>query len=189
MQNYSREELEHLLGAVGLNVAIHRSVAFFNPKQIFLGSNVRIDCFCLLSAGSEGIYVDDYSHLGAASHLFGSGGRIHIQACVGISSRVSIFTSSDDYTEGYLATPMVPLECRKVQNGPVTVSKGSVIGCGSIVMPCVTLHESAAVGAMSFVRDDVEAATLVAGIPAKKLKKREGSDFQIDHFLAHSMTR
>lgn len=173
MQNYSQEELEHLLGAVGQNVAIHRSVAFFNPKQIFLGSNVRIDCFCLLSAGAEGIYIDDYSHLGAATHLFGIGGRIHIQSFVGISSRVSIFTSSDDYTDGYLATPMVPAEFRKLENAPVTVSKAAVIGCGSVVMPGVTLQEAAAVGAMSFVKNDVETSTLVAGIPAKELRLRK----------------
>lgn len=173
IQNYSQEELEQLLGAVGQNVAIHRSVAFFNPQQIFLGSNIRIDCFCLLSAGVGGIYIEDYSHLGAATHLFGIGGRILIQSCVGISSRVSIFTSSDDYTEGYLSTPMVPQELRKVENAPVTISKGAVIGCGSVLMPGITLHEAAAVGAMSFVKKDVEASTLVAGIPAKKVKLRE----------------
>lgn len=172
MQNYSQEELEQLLGSVGENVSIHRSVAFFNPKQIFLGSSVRIDCFCLLSAGEDGIYLDDYSHLGAATHLFGGGGKIHIENCVGISSRVSIFTSSDDYTEGYLATPMVAEDLRKVTNAPVIIAKGSVIGCGSIVMPGVTLHESAAVGALSFVKQDVEKATLVAGIPAKIIKSR-----------------
>lgn len=172
MQNYSQEELKELLGAVGENVLIHRSVAFFNPQQIFLGSNVRIDCFCLLSASAEGIYIDDFSHLGAATHLFGSGGKIHIEACVGISSRVSIFTSSDDYSEGYLATPMVSSDLRKVHNAPVMIKKGSVIGCGSILLPGITLHESSAVGALSLVKSDVDKATLVAGIPSKKIQSR-----------------
>lgn len=171
-QNYTQEELKQLLGSVGVNVSIHRSVAFFNPQQIFLGSHVRIDCFCLLSASSEGIYIDDYSHLGAATHLFGSGGKIHIETCVGISSRVSIFTSSDDYTEGYLATPMVSSELRKVHNASVTIMKGSVIGCGSILLPGITLHESSAVGSLSLVKTDVNKSTLVAGIPAKKIQSR-----------------
>lgn len=172
MQNYTQEELKGLLGAVGENVLIHRSVAFFNPKRIFLGSHVRIDCFCLLSAGTDGIHMDDYSHLGAATHLFGSGGKIHIETCVGISSRVSIFTSSDDYKEGYLATPMVSTDLRKIHNAPVIIKTRSVIGCGSILLPGVTLHESAAVGALSLVKSDVDKATLVAGVPARKIQVR-----------------
>ena len=34
MDNYSQEELEGFLGAVGTDVRIHRSVVFFNPKHI-----------------------------------------------------------------------------------------------------------------------------------------------------------
>lgn len=41
---------------------------------------------------------------------------------------------------------------------------------GAVITGNITLHEGCVVGANSFVNKDVEAYTLVAGIPAKKIK-------------------
>ena len=74
--NYTRAELKKILGAVGENVTIHRSVNLFSPERIQLGSNVRIDCAALLSAGKDGIYIGNNVHVGAGVYLMGSGGKI-----------------------------------------------------------------------------------------------------------------
>lgn len=70
---YTMEELREMLGAVGENVSLNRSVVLYGAKNIHLGSNVRIDCFCVLSAGSPGILIGDYVHIAAYTALFGSG--------------------------------------------------------------------------------------------------------------------
>jgi len=46
------------------------------------------------------------------------------------------------------------------------------VGAGSIILPGVTLHEGAAVGAMSLVNKDIEAWSIYAGVPAVFRKKR-----------------
>ena len=116
--NYTYEELDQMLGSVGENVRIHRSVQLFNAKQIFIGSNVRIDCFCLLTAGNEGIHIGSHIHIGAASHLFGNSGKVSLEDFCNISSRVSIFTANDDYTHGYMTNPTVPEEFKSCPTRP-----------------------------------------------------------------------
>ena len=65
--NYSPEELQSLGVKHGDNIAIHRSVIFFNPQSIILGCNVRIDCFSMLSAKEE-ITIGNNVHIAAARY-------------------------------------------------------------------------------------------------------------------------
>jgi galactoside O-acetyltransferase len=184
MANYTQDELRDLLGSIGSNVSIHRTVEFFNPKQIFLGSNVRIDCFSLISAGLEGIHLHDYIHIAAGSYLFGSGGKISIESYSNISSRVSLFTSNDDYTDGFMTNPLVPTHLKKVTTGPITLRKHSIIGSGSIILPNVELGQGSAVGALSLVKNSVEPFHIVCGTPAKPLKKtRNPKLLELENFV------
>jgi UDP-2-acetamido-3-amino-2,3-dideoxy-glucuronate N-acetyltransferase len=49
----------------------------------------------------------------------------------------------------------------------VTVKRGGRIGVGATVLPGITIHEDALVGAGSVVTHDVPARTVVTGVPAK----------------------
>lgn len=170
--NYTLEELVDLLAYVGERVHIHKSVQFFNPKQISIGSNVRIDCYSILSAGSEGIMIGNHVHVAAATHLFGSGGRIVIEDFANLSSRVSLFTASDDYKEGFLTNPTIPMDYKKVEMGPITISRHGIIGCGSVLLPSVHIGLGAAVGALSLIKHSVQPFQIVAGIPARVVGER-----------------
>ena len=72
---YTTEELRQMLGSVGENVAVNRSVVFYSPKNIHVGSNSRIDCFSILSASSAGIVIGDHVHVSAYVGLFGASGK------------------------------------------------------------------------------------------------------------------
>lgn len=189
--NYSHEELKNLLGSVGSDVNIHRSVAFFNPKKIFIESHVRIDCFCLLSAGEDGIHIGHHIHIGASTHLFGASGQIVLEPFANISSRVSFFTTNDDYTEGHMTSPLIPNRYRKFTNGPIYIRKHAIIGSGCVILPHVEIGVGAAVGALSFVKKSIEPFTVACGIPAKKKgvgRNRRLLDLEKDfqESLAHS---
>jgi dTDP-4-amino-4,6-dideoxy-D-glucose acyltransferase len=173
MNNYSQSELEELLGRVGSHVSIHRSVVFFNPQKIFIGSHVRIDCFCILSAGSQGIHIHNYIHIAASTHLFGGGEQILLEDFCNLSSRTSLFTSSDDYVEGYMTNPLIPISYKKVENGKIILRKHAIIGCGSILLPNVEIGLGGAVGALSLVKENIASFDIVGGIPAKKLGERD----------------
>jgi len=61
------------------------------------------------------------------------------------------------------------------KTSPVVIKKGSWIAPGAIILPGVTIHENAVVGAGSVVTKDVSAYTVVAGNPAviRKILKKE----------------
>jgi galactoside O-acetyltransferase len=170
--NYSTEELRSMLASVGDNVSVNRSVQMFSPHLIHLGSNVRIDCFGLLSAGEGGIYIGDHIHLAAGAYLFGSGGRIVLEPFCNLSSRVVVYTASDDYKDGYLTNPTVPMKFRKVQEGAVVLRRHAIVGTGSVILPGVELGLGASAGALTLINKSVPDFAIVAGIPFRVLGER-----------------
>lgn len=56
---------------------------------------------------------------------------------------------------------------------PSVVKRGASIGSGALILPGITIHEYAIVGAGAVVTKDVARATTVVGIPARLHKKTE----------------
>lgn len=172
MDFYTEQELKSLLGASGERVCIHRSVIFINAKNIFIQSDVRIDCFSLLSAGVEGIHIGNHIHIGASTHFFGTGAKITLEDFANVSSRVSLFTISDDYKDGFLTNPTIPSTYKKMETGSIFISKHCIIGCGTVILPNVTLKTGASIGALSLVKNSIEPFQIAAGIPASVIGER-----------------
>lgn len=169
----SREQLENVgFAEVGKNVLVSDKASIYNPERISIGSDVRIDDFCVLSAGEGGIEIGDYIHIAVFSSLIGAG-RIKLADFVNISSRVSIYSSNDDYSGDSLTNPMVPDKFKNVQSADVELRKHVIVGSGSIILPGVILNEGSAVGALSLVAKDCEEFTVYSGVPAKILKTRQ----------------
>ncbi len=55
---------------------------------------------------------------------------------------------------------------------PVTIKRKALVGVGAIIMPGVIIGEYAQVGSGAVVTKDVEPYTVVAGVPAKKIKDK-----------------
>lgn len=157
--------------AVGENVQISPLARFYGAERIVIGNHVRIDDFCILSAGAGGIRIGNYVHIAAYSSLIGQG-LIEMADFCNISSRVSIYSSSDDYSGESLTNPTVPAAFKKVAHAPVRLGKHVIIGCGSVVLPGTTLAEGVAIGALSLVKQDCQAFGIYAGTPAKRIKER-----------------
>jgi acetyltransferase-like isoleucine patch superfamily enzyme len=54
---------------------------------------------------------------------------------------------------------------------PIVIKRNAWIGAGATILPGVTVGENAIVAAGSMVTKDVPSNTLVAGVPAKKVKR------------------
>lgn len=175
MSFYSPDELARLgLRSYGENVLISKKASLYNASAIDLGSHVRIDDFCVLSAGAGGIEIGSFVHVAVYASMIGAG-RIVLGDYSCLSGRVAIYSSNDDYSGEYLTNPMVPDAYRGVTSADVVVGRHALIGAGSIVLPGVTIGEGAAVGAMSFVRTDCDAFGIYAGTPARRIKSRKPS--------------
>ena len=55
---------------------------------------------------------------------------------------------------------------------PVTIKRKALVGVGAIIMPGIIIGEYAQVGSGAVVTKDVEPYTVVAGVPAKKIKDK-----------------
>lgn len=169
----TREEIEQMgFATVGNNVFISTKASFYGTSRIHIGNNVRIDDFCVISAGEGGVFVGDYIHIAVYSSLIGSG-RITLMDYSNISSRVSIYSSNDDYSGNFMSNPMVPNEYTNVMHAPVVIGKHVIIGSGSVILPGVVLGDGAAIGALSLVKDNCDDFYIYAGNPLKKIKPRQ----------------
>ena len=165
----SREQLSEIgLKSFGDNVLISDKASFYSPGEITIGSNVRIDDFCILSGN---ITLGNYIHISAYCALYGKFGIV-MEDYAGLSPRCSLFSASDDFGGDYLISPMAPMEFTNVTGGTIYLRRFSQVGGGSIILPDVTIDEGVAVGAMSLVNSNLEEWGIYAGIPAKKVKTR-----------------
>lgn len=157
---------------VGTNVLLSSKASFYNCGNISIGDNSRIDDFCILSAGGGGIEIGSYVHIAANCLLLGKG-KIVLEDFSGISSRVAIYSSSDDYSGASLTNPTVPNLYRSVVHGDVVLKRHAIVGAGSVILPSITIGVGAAVGALSLVTKDCEEFVIYAGNPARRIRPRK----------------
>jgi acetyltransferase-like isoleucine patch superfamily enzyme len=157
--------------SLGENVWISDKASIYGAERIRIGSNVRIDDFCILSAGEGGISIGNHVHIGAAATLIGKG-AITLDDFCNLSGRVSIYSSSDDYSGAGMTNPMVPDQYKRVCDDAVHLGRHVIVGCASVILPGSNLREGCAVGALSMVGSDWPPFTILAGVPARRLRDR-----------------
>lgn len=172
---------------VGENVQISDHATFYGADRIKIGNNVRIDDFCVLSAGEGGINIGNYVHIAVGSTLIGAG-QIALSDFSNLSSRVSIYSSNDDYSGASLTNPTVPDKYKKVIHAAVTLGRHTIVGSGTIILPGVRIGEGVAIGALSVVTKDCGEFGIYAGNPAERLKdrKRDLLDIEADFLTSLS---
>lgn len=179
----SRAAIDALgFAAVGENVSISDRASFYNLSRISIGNNVRIDDFCVLSAGSGGIQVGNYVHIAVYTSLIGAG-KITLSDFCNLSSRVSIYSSNDDYSGATMTNPTVPNQYTGVTHADVFLDKHVIVGSGSVVLPGITLEQGVAVGALALVTKNCEEFGIYAGNPAKRIKERKRELLVLEEWL------
>ena len=169
---------------VGKDVLLSSKASYYNPQNIFIDDCSRIDDFCVLSAGDKGIFIGRNVHIAIYSSLIGQG-KIAIDNFSNLSSRVSIYSSNDDYSGAAMTNPTVPHQFTNVYHSDVHLGKHVIIGSGSVVLPGVTLGDGVAIGALSLVRKDCEPFTIYAGSPLKRIKSRDRKLLKIEEQFLH----
>ncbi|WP_199052845.1 acyltransferase [Aquitalea sp. ASV15] len=176
----SQEDLLQLnFKSIGKNVLISDKASIYNSANISIGNNVRIDDFCVISAGEGGIFIGNYIHIAVYCSLIGAG-CIRLEDYSNLSSRVSVYSSNDDYSGEFMTNPCVASVFTNVTHANVEIGKHSIVGSGSIILPGVRLEEGVAIGALSLVNRDCEKFHIYAGTPARKIKKRSDKLLQVE---------
>jgi galactoside O-acetyltransferase len=185
----SRDKVEAMgFARVGKNVKISDKASFYNPSNISIGDNTRIDDFCILSAGQGGIQVGSYIHIGCYSSFLGNAPIILHDFC-GISGRVSFYSHIDDTSGEYLVQPTFPDEYRHMISGPIVIERHGLVGAGSIVFPGVTVGTGTLVAALSLVKESCEPYWIYGGVPAKKIKPRKRHFLELEKKFLEQMSK
>jgi dTDP-4-amino-4,6-dideoxy-D-glucose acyltransferase len=169
----SREAIDSMgFAALGNNVQISDRASFYGTDRIALGSNVRIDDFCVVSAGAGGICIGQHVHIAVYSSLIGAG-KITLSDFCNISSRVSIYSSSDDPSGATLTNPTVPEDYTGVRHADVFLGKHVLVFGGSVILPGVILEDGVVIGALSLIKRNCQAFGIYGGNPARRIKERK----------------
>lgn len=175
---YSSDELKELgLVHFGKNVLISRKVSIYGAEKINVGNNVRIDDFCILSGK---ITFNNYIHIAAYTALYGGSKGIEIHDFANISSRVSIYSISDDYSGETMTNPMIPDKYKNVRSEEVVIERHVIIGAACVVLPGVVLKEGSSFGAMTLINKSSESWSINAGIPSRKIKNRSRNLLELE---------
>jgi acetyltransferase-like isoleucine patch superfamily enzyme len=151
----------------GQNIIIEPGVLIFHPENIILGTNIYIGHYTILKAYYQNeLIIGDNTWIGQGC-FFHSAGGLRIGNSVGIGPHVKIITSLHE-EEGI----GVPILFSRIAIAPVVIEDDCDIGIGAIIMPGVTIRRGSQVGAGSVVTSDFEPYSVVAGVPARLLRKR-----------------
>ncbi len=184
MPFYSPKALDAIgFHEVGHDVKISDQARIYNPAGISIGDHVRIDDFCILSAGVGRIVIGHHVHIACYSSLIGAG-PIILEDFAGLSARVSVFSSMEDTSGEWLTNPTIPASYRFPINGPVTIRKHAIIGSGSVILPNVTVGTGAVVGALTLVARDLEEFAIYVGLPARRIGRRKHDILDVESKLA-----
>lgn len=156
----------------GENVIFEDGVRLWHPENVEIGTNVYIGHNAMIKGyHNNKIIIGDEVFISPNCFIHGSGG-VTIANKVGIGPGVMIFGSSHDLTKDDLG----PANHLPLIHKPIVIETGCDIGMGAIIMGGVTLAEGTQVGAGAVVTKSTEPYSIVAGVPAQKIRMREKAD-------------
>lgn len=168
---------------VGKNNKISKKVSFINIINGILGSNVRIDDYCVIKGR---VQIGSFIHIANFCLISGSEKNVVvIKDRSGISNNVSLLTSSDHYLKSsiYCASGLSN-EIQKHRNlnlviGDVILNEGCLIGAYSLILPNAVVGISTSIGAYSILYKKIDDFIYYSNRDILKVTKRKKDKIKI----------
>lgn len=183
----TQAQIENLgFASVGNPVFLSDKASFYNCEKIRLGNHVRIDDFCVLSAGIGGIEIGNYVHLAVYCELQGEG-KIYMADFSGLSARVSIYSDYAHCTAEMLAYSNLNEDDFEGKHGDVILHSQSGSGTGSVILPNVTLEIGSGCPTSSVIIKSCKALGVYFGVPARWVKERKKNIIELEKKLREKL--
>lgn len=172
----SRESRD--FGAFGAGSTIGEPMlGLVNPSGVRIGSDVDIGAYAFLEAlsapGDVVIEVGDGTYIGPFLRLTAVGG-VTIGSKVLIADRVYLSDSGHVYED-----VTRPIRGQGLRTGRrLVIEDGAWVGVGAAIVGNVRIGRNAVVGANAVVTRDVDDFTVVAGNPARVVRRHNGTDWE-----------
>ena len=152
----------------GTNLRVGAGALFRNIETFEIGNHVYIGPQCYIQGMHDGhCVIGDHVWVGPQAFLDARNLELHEYVGWGPGAR----SLESQHTGQPLDIPMIQTD---LEIKPVRVEAGADIGTGAIVLPGVTVGRGAIVGAGAVVNRDVAPFAVVAGVPARFLRWRNG---------------
>lgn len=170
MAYLTAEELKSLkFKGLGSEVKISDKASIYNPEQMVIGDNSRIDDFCVLSGK---LTIGRNVHLAPFCLVAGGSEGITFEDFSGAAYHVQVFSQSDDYSGRTMTNPTIPSIYKNETKKAVRIGRHVIVGANSIVFPGVNIDDGCSVGAMTLVNKSTLPWGIYVGNPAKRIKDR-----------------
>ena len=165
-----------LARSFGDGVQIGRGVLCRHPETFEIGSNVFIGDQAVLQGRFDGrCVIGDHVWIGPQSYF--DARDLVIEESVGWGPGAKVLGST------HTGVPTnVPIIQTDLTIRPVRIGAWSDIGVNAVVLPGVTVGKGAIVGAGAVLTEDVEPFTVVAGVPARLIRRREQPEPIREHY-------
>lgn len=152
----------------GHGVRIGAGVGFKHLETFEIGSGVFIGAQAYVQGRFDGTCrIGDHVWIGPQAYL--DARSLVLEDFVGWGPGARVLGS--EHTGEPAGVPIIQTDLRIE---PVVVRRGADIGTGAVLLPGVTVGEGAIVGAGAVVTQDVPDFAIVAGVPARVLRFRQG---------------
>jgi acetyltransferase-like isoleucine patch superfamily enzyme len=159
----------------GHGVTIGSGVGFKHLETFEIGADVFIGAQSYIQGRFEGkCMIGDHAWIGPQSYF--DARSLVIEEYVGWGPGAKVLGSA--HTGWPIGVPIIQTD---LEIKPVVIGAWSDVGTNAVVLPGVTIGKGSIVGAGAVVTKDVPAYAIVAGVPARFLRWRDGYEALENH--------
>lgn len=149
----------------GRHSKIYFSVRMDTPpyRRFSLGRHSVVESFSCINNAVGDVVIGDYTRIGLHNTVIGP---VTIGSHVNIAQGVTVTALNHNYNK-----PGIRIDQQGITTRPITIGNDVWIGTRAVILPGVTIGSHCVVAAGAVVTTDVPDNTLVAGIPAKTIRK------------------
>ena len=149
----------------GRGSVVHRSVRMDTPpyRRFSLGERSVIESFSCINNAVGDVVIGHHTRIGLHNTIIGP---VTVGNHVNLAQGITVTALNHNFADASLR-----IDEQGVSTLPVTIEDDVWIGANAVVLPGVTVGTHSVVAAGAVVSRDVPPYSLVAGVPAKVIKK------------------
>ena len=149
----------------GKHSVIHRSARMDTPpyRLFSLGDYSVIESFACINNAVGDVIIGDHTRIGLHNTIIGP---VDIGNHVNLAQGITVTALNHNFSDINKR-----IDEQGVSTNPVTIEDDVWVGANAVILPGVTIGEHCVVAAGAVVTKDVPPHSLVAGVPAKVIKK------------------
>lgn len=149
----------------GRHSVVHRSARMDTPpyRKFSLGDYSVVESFACINNAVGDVIIGDHTRIGLHNTIIGP---VTIGSHVNLAQGITVTALNHNFDDAKKR-----IDEQGVSTTPVVIEDDIWIGANAVVLPGVTIGHHSVVAAGAVVTKDVPPHSLVAGVPAKIIKK------------------